>query len=117
MRTSQEVFNIVANHLLDQNKRSDRGPVDECLYRGPNGLMCAVGVLIPDEQYHPDMEGCDAVSVLNGYPDLEVFLGNSTGLLHELQQCHDSGLVTDWINILARIGDDFELTLPERLTK
>ena len=27
-----------------------------CLYRGENGRECAAGILIPDKDYHPDLE-------------------------------------------------------------
>ncbi len=36
-----------------------------CLYRGPNGKKCAIGVLIPDEKYTPHLEGQRAVEVLH----------------------------------------------------
>ena len=52
MRTSQEVFDVVAKHLLTQNAKSMDDPWDEmCAYRGENGRRCAVGALIPDDLY------------------------------------------------------------------
>jgi len=41
--------------LLNQIKRCrlDGG----CVYRGENGMKCAAGILIPDDQYNPKMEG------------------------------------------------------------
>ena len=44
--TRQAAFNKVARHLLRQNAKSTNKD-GECLYRGPNGLRCAVGALIP----------------------------------------------------------------------
>jgi hypothetical protein len=29
---------------------------DSCMYRGPNGTKCAVGMFIPDDKYSHDME-------------------------------------------------------------
>lgn len=50
MRTAQEVFNDVCTHLATQKvKSSMRLEGGACLYRGPNGLKCAVGGVIPDE--------------------------------------------------------------------
>ena len=59
--TLQEVFNIVSAHLLTQIKRSIKtlngSYFSACAYRGKNGMKCAAGVLIPDDQYNPKMEG------------------------------------------------------------
>ena len=53
-KTLQEIFDIVAEHLMQQGRRSDKDST--CRYRGPDGLKCAAGILISDEEYHPDME-------------------------------------------------------------
>jgi hypothetical protein len=59
----QEIFDKVAKHLLTQNAPATvvydgpDGDVLHCVYRSPAGLKCAVGVLIPDELYHPGIEG------------------------------------------------------------
>lgn len=52
--TAQEVFDQIANHLLTQMKRS----VDDqkCLYRTADGLKCAAGCLIGDDEYLPEMD-------------------------------------------------------------
>jgi hypothetical protein len=52
--TIQEIFDKVTTHLLTQRKQSKEGKV--CLYRGPNGTMCAVGCLIKDEFYDGGLE-------------------------------------------------------------
>jgi hypothetical protein len=58
--TLQEIFNIVSAHLLTQIKRSikrlNSSYFSACAYRGNEGLKCAAGVLIPDDQYEPEME-------------------------------------------------------------
>lgn len=58
--TLQEIFNIVSLHLLTQIKRSTKHLKNSwfsaCAYRGENGLKCAAGVLIPDNEYQPEME-------------------------------------------------------------
>lgn len=54
--TKQEIFDILAAGLLKQNAKSQNAAA-ACLYRGPNGTKCAVGMLIKDEFYTPDMEG------------------------------------------------------------
>ncbi len=47
----QKVFNRVVRHLNKQMKKSVVN--GECLYRGPKGLKCAVGGLIPNK-FHPE---------------------------------------------------------------
>lgn len=54
--TAQQVFDHVARHLITQG-----GPaVDDngtCMYRDPDGLQCAAGCLIGDDEYdREDME-------------------------------------------------------------
>ncbi len=53
----QAIINKVAQHLRKQGKPAiaKRGG---CAYRSHDGASaCAVGVLIPDDQYEPHMEG------------------------------------------------------------
>lgn len=55
--TPQETFNIVKEHLLKQQCRAlGRGG---CAYRGAEGRKCAIGCLIPDDKYTPDLEGIE----------------------------------------------------------
>lgn len=82
--TPQEVFDFVTEHLLTQGKQSYQG---SCLYRGPNRTACAVGCLLTDEEYTPNMEGVSAY-------DLQVHLLSSfwkehQRLLQDLQSAHD----------------------------
>jgi hypothetical protein len=58
MKTLQETFDKMVNHLRKQNSKSlladERD--DTCAYRGKDGKMCAVGCLIEDEFYDPSLE-------------------------------------------------------------
>jgi hypothetical protein len=87
--TAQEMFDTVARHLLKQNERSINDS-RRCMYRGPRGLKCAVGVLIPDENYSKDFEGMlvSTPSIRNaaGIPD------DLLDLAHTLQSVHDNAL-------------------------
>ena len=47
--TEQEVFDQVARHMLKQNARS-WSQDGACAYRGEEGLKCAAGCLISDEE-------------------------------------------------------------------
>lgn len=56
----------IRDHLTKQKAQS-MGTYGEdnnggCMYRGPEGLMCAVGCLIKDEEYNYLMEGSPAAS-------------------------------------------------------
>jgi len=57
----QEVFNKVKTHLLTQNERAGRE--GNCQYRTSEGLKCAVGCLIEDQYYDPQIEGTGIVAV------------------------------------------------------
>lgn len=101
--TNQEAFNISAGHLLSQMKVS----ADEtnCLYRGPRGLKCAIGCLIPDELYLPEMEN-------NGiqHPIFASMLPTvDRALLIELQVCHDRFAPSSWKEKLRGIATFFKL--------
>jgi hypothetical protein len=110
--TKQEMFDTVARHLLTQNERSEeirKSTVDGtlipfCSYRGMGGLKCAIGVLIPDEIYRPEMENNGAYSLLEQFPELAAYIPDED-LAHALQYVHDKYQVSDWkmelINVAA----------------
>lgn len=57
----QEAFEKAVRGLAGQGwERSvttQEGPYTQCCYRGDGGRKCAIGHLIPDEDYSPRMEG------------------------------------------------------------
>ena len=55
--TLQEAYDTIVDWF--EQPEHDRSVDDKgiCVYRGPNGNRCAVGVLLPDEEYDPKMEG------------------------------------------------------------
>lgn len=116
--TAQEVYNIVRDHLLTQNKKSkkDIDGRQVCAYKGENGLSCAVGCLIPDDVYTRNMEGKSVVCMDIYCPsmnlDLAGFFRKHSQLLGELQSLHDSQLfsVEDWPERLAVIAERHNLT-------
>lgn len=54
----------VATHLSVQRARATDSE-GSCKYRGKNGTMCAIGVLIPDDLYMPSAE-MGVASLING---------------------------------------------------
>lgn len=89
--SNQEIFDRVATHLFTQGMQSieTRG----CLYRGPNGTKCAVGCLIADEDYDPEMDSPHRethVMALKTSGFLPPYLQSANlTLLRELQDSHD----------------------------
>ena len=115
----QEIFNKVKAHLLAQGKRSEDD--HNCLYRGPDGLKCAVGCLIEDSAYNPTIEGSAVVDITSStnkeskllraaLQDSGVELNHQTiNLLAQLQQLHDKLPPAGWSAHLKTIADDFGL--------
>lgn len=110
--TSQEIFNKAAIHLLTQKKMSMRGTC--CAYRGDNDLMCAVGVLIPDQVYKSvKIEGLTIRKLVQQFPDLLPSCGinpiSCEDLLADLQYLHDKTPVDCWGDVLSVIATKHSL--------
>lgn len=117
---AQDIFDYVAEHLIRQgraammpSKLSLRETI--CAYRSEDGCSCAVGCLIADDEYSPNMErmGIESlVHVFEGSPAIQRFLPNKT-LLSRLQGVHDSFLKALGIEAtkkeLARVAEEFGL--------
>lgn len=107
----REVFDIVRNHLLTQNATSfsvDR----QCAYRGAGGLKCAIGCLIPDHDYHPNMEGPGIRSNSLVWRALEkrgIKWEDTTmvGLLYDLQNVHDAWTPSAWVDLLEQVEEKY----------
>lgn len=103
MRTRQEIFNLAWNGLKAQGfRQSIEEDTDTCMYRGPEGLRCAIGHAIPDDKYAAYLERKAAsdpcVLRAAGIPEnLGVFAD-------ELQHCHDSmmGGMEDQLRAFAK---------------
>lgn len=107
----QEIFNKVRDHLLSQNARS--AVYGRNLYRGPDGLMCAIGCLVEDSHYTPEMErytpdGLHVMDALikSGIPEEVIH----SGLLYDLQLLHDTLDPEDWSLELRWIARDHGLS-------
>ena len=109
--TRQEMFDIAAKHLLTQRVRSVDPVTGSCRYRGPQGRMCAIGPMIPDEKYSPDMEGwgvgsCDVWNAMGLDSDDP---GNLKTLAHKLQRIHDAWAPTAWPYMLLALALKYNL--------
>jgi len=91
----QAWFNTIYLGLNSQGFRQSSND-DICMYRGPDGLKCAVGWLIPDDQYTSDMEGHSIYSKMFHsiiFNEKYVYVGEPKHgwllFLSELQMAHD----------------------------
>jgi hypothetical protein len=120
MRTDQEIFNLVADHLLKQGRKSQTADALQCFYRGPDGLKCAIGVLIPDEFYGPRFEDTSSVeNLLEQEPVLRALLFEGADtiekmdrrdeLLASLQSIHDCFEVDTWKTKLDKLARELGL--------
>lgn len=106
--TRQKMFNIAGLHLLKQGKRSENEGASLCMYRGPEGTMCAVGCLIPDELYDQKMEGSDPYYLVNLF---DLFKIEDAGFLKSLQKIHDksTNAPTTWALHLYETSKTYDL--------
>lgn len=90
----QEIFDKVFLGLKSQNFQLSFAEGQGCRYRGPNGLKCAIGHLISDEEYDPNME-THTVRELK-YCLLNLIQGEEMlEFLADLQCIHDNCLYRD----------------------
>lgn len=83
----QGIFDRVWQHFVVE-KRPFGFNGRACMFRTEDGFCCAVGLLIPDGRYTPDLEGLSPMSlvhrgILPGLFDEDIVLLNS------LQDAHD----------------------------
>ncbi len=103
--TAQEVFNQAAKHLLTQNKRSFDADIDYCMYRSKEGLKCAAGCFISDEEYNPEFERTNITAALMNYN----FDMTHQHLIQELQKIHDNFEPEEWEAQLKRLATEKQL--------
>lgn len=97
--STKEVFLKVKEHLLLQNKQSWLEDNSSCAYRGKDGLKCAVGCLITDEEYTPDIEGNSIESLhIAVLVDIKHY-----DILERLQLIHDETHPSFWKEKLDKI--------------
>lgn len=108
--TKREIFNTVKEHLLKQNIKSlamINGRDMGCAYRGEHSRKCAIGCLIKDKHYTPELEG-RTVGVLEvkhalHLSGVDVMNVEIIGLLSRLMSCHDQAAPVTWASELGVI--------------
>lgn len=114
--TPREIFDHVAAHLLAQGRpalrRTERHNFKQCAYRGDDGCRCAVGCLITDPNYGPELEGLGVESTkvkaaleASGVPCTT----ENVAVMARLQDLHDNVDPSRWRLVLdveraARFG-------------
>lgn len=90
--SAQEVFDLVVEHLFTQGRPAYDGS-QGCMYRTYDGLRCAVGVLIPDDLYHPSFETIEVRVLIQELFDADLAdWREHEYLLNALQLTHDNCL-------------------------
>ena len=104
---NQEIFDRVCRHLATQGKRSIecKAGSSVCRYRGPNGLKCAVGILIPDGKVvDEEWDTGDIARII--IPGSEV---DADYFMELLQKVHDEHNPIEWRPLLVQLAKDFKL--------
>lgn len=123
---NQEIFDLVKSHLLTQKKPAQIPGGNRCQYR-LGELKCAVGALIPDSEYVPEMEFASMICLTDvdfpGYKDdtkkavkllTDLFdklniSKDSYPLLEALQDLHDYTSPHYWERDLQHLAKKFNL--------
>lgn len=126
--TLQQIFDKVIFSLRAQGDKFSYDPeIDLILYRGPDGTRDAIGHLIDDEHYSPELEGLtvpvpfDPDWRQSDWPDLskdgmvgEALIASGIhpeqfGFLEELQNIHDVAPREIWEREWKSLAKDFDL--------
>ena len=88
--TKQEYYDLLVLSSVDGTFPSWGWGSIGCLYRSPNGTKCAIGVLIPYEEYELRMEG-GACRLFYEFPQLHKYIpiGMTVMDLKTVQRIHD----------------------------
>src|SRR5262245_34265226 len=112
MMNAQEMFNTVVTHLRTQKVKAWNEERRFCLYRGPKGTRCAVGVLIPDDEYFESFERKTISSIAHLIPSLQDLLNSENtkqfNLIIRLQDTHDHYLPSEWEKELSSIAKQYD---------
>ncbi len=112
--TNQEAFSRVVLHLRKQGEPAMDGEV--CKYRSEQGTRCAIGALLTDAEYLPEMENNSIRTISHDYklPSLD---GLDIEFLVRLQRIHDDPLkganwVADMEDKARKFARGYDLTMP-----
>lgn len=113
MLSPKDIYERVSTHLLTQRAVSedDNG---SCRLRSPEGHKCAIGSLVRDDLYGPELEGVGISYYRHAHDgkllrvlyasNVNAYDPNIIDLLIELEQVHDDADVEEWPHLLAALG-------------
>ena len=87
--TIQNTYDYVCACLAIQKRQSMAKGGLRCVYRNPEGLKCAVGHCIPDEEYSEDFETPMVDQLASVYARVPSLQSASFRLLNQLRIAHD----------------------------
>lgn len=102
----QQIIEFIADKLIRQNERSVSYMRGGCRYRGDNNMRCAIGWLISDEEYNPNMESSTVKSLYFKRYEINY---NTLAMLAELQDMHDCNPIFAWPTIIEGIAKKYGL--------
>ena len=120
MNINEALFKLSADHLIKQGKEAVKDEF-ECVYRcHSTGRKCAVGALISDDHYDPDIEGytiksCDLILELIARSNNVPVESINVDVMNALQFIHDEHDPIDWPIALTKKAQEFGFnwTAPE----
>lgn len=104
----QQIFDQVAKHMLTQMKKStmtDENGAKFCMYKGPEGLSCAAGCLIADDEYDPEFEN----KTWHSLADCRNVPRRNSELIGLLQRIHDNNEPVEWEGLLRELAKNYKL--------
>jgi hypothetical protein len=116
----QVLFDRVITHLFAQGGPAKRDGY-YCCYRTPDGKSCAVGCLIADEHYNPELENgtAHAPRVQQALKLSGIEVSGISEFLRELQLIHDFRFKTMkvFLEECVRLGniERLDVSLPQQL--
>ena len=112
--TEQEVFDQVATHLIRQCRKSLKElsllrPVGAGAYRGDDGLKCAAGCLIADDEYDIGMERIlwGGLVSQGKVPKEHWLLIDALQIVHDWMDKPDD--IHSWISALKYVAERYNL--------
>jgi len=102
------MFDKVVTHLLTQNQKALNNN-GSCQYLTEGGLSCAVGCLIPEDNYKSDFEGRGLYDLIFRFSPTEIFgerlYKGQYNLLEALQEVHDDNETYHWFCLLETLAE------------
>lgn len=118
-QTRQELFDRIVKFARIQGARSFQEERSLCMYREPQGRMCFVGALIPDDLYIKEVEGRNVRAIVRAYPEIsrkvlpsDLAAEESVCFLENMQYIHDRFDPSAWEVEFRKYADSFNLVLP-----